>query len=143
MAFLGPDDILVIDKNNGTVQRIVNETLALQPLFDATVATKSERGMVGIAVSPKSTSNQEEEVNKQTPDKESDDETIMQIKTSTYSYTLQKQRIMMAMIKKVTIQWVIVFTGMNLITIASWITLNCYWIFPECPDLPITAAALS
>ena len=72
MAFLGPDDILVIDKNNGTVQRIVNETLALQPLFDATVATKSERGMVGIAVSPKSTSNQEEEVNKQTSEKESE-----------------------------------------------------------------------
>src|SRR4030095_14707329 len=45
MAFLGPDDILVIDKNNGTVQRIKNETLKLQPLLDATVATKSERGM--------------------------------------------------------------------------------------------------
>jgi glucose/arabinose dehydrogenase len=74
MAFLGPDDILVIDKNNGTVQRIVNETLALQPLFDATVATKSERGMVGIAVSPKSTSNQEEDVNEQTSQKESNDD---------------------------------------------------------------------
>ena len=71
MAFLGPDDILVIDKNNGTVQRIVNETLELQPLLDATVATKSERGMVGIAVTPKSTTNQEDD-NKQTPDKESD-----------------------------------------------------------------------
>ena len=71
MAFLGPDDILVIDKNNGTVQRIENETLKLQPLLDATVATKSERGMVGIAVTPKSATNQEDD-NKQTPDKESD-----------------------------------------------------------------------
>ncbi|HEX5979416.1 MAG TPA: hypothetical protein VFY68_19185, partial [Nitrososphaeraceae archaeon] len=59
MAFLGPDDILVIDKNNGTVQRIVNETLELHPLFDATVATKSERGMAGIAVAPKLNSSQD------------------------------------------------------------------------------------
>jgi aldose sugar dehydrogenase len=60
MAFLGADDILVIDKNNGTVQRIVNETLISQPLLDANVATKSERGMDGIAISPKSNSSQED-----------------------------------------------------------------------------------
>jgi glucose/arabinose dehydrogenase len=72
MAFLGPDDILVIDKNNGTVQRILNETLKLQPLLDTTVATKSERGMAGIAVASKSNIDQEEDNNKQTPDKESD-----------------------------------------------------------------------
>jgi hypothetical protein len=60
MAFLGPDDILVIDKNNGTVHRIVNETLISQPLLDANVATKSERGMVGIAISPKSIANQQD-----------------------------------------------------------------------------------
>jgi glucose/arabinose dehydrogenase len=71
MAFLGPDDILVIDKNAGTVQRIVNETLTPQPMFDAKVATKSERGMDGIAISPKSVGN-EEDNNKQKPDKNGD-----------------------------------------------------------------------
>jgi aldose sugar dehydrogenase len=71
MAFLGPDDILVLDKNEGTVQRIVNETLAPQPMLDANVATKSERGMVGIAISPKSVGN-EEDNSKQKPDKNSD-----------------------------------------------------------------------
>ena len=71
MAFLGPDDILVIDKNEGTVKRIVNETLTPPPMFDAKVATKSERGMDGIAISPKSVAN-EEDNNKQKPDKNRD-----------------------------------------------------------------------
>jgi glucose/arabinose dehydrogenase len=62
MAFLGPDDILVIDKNNGTVQRILNEKLGLQPLFDARVATKSERGMAGIAVALKSNASQDDTI---------------------------------------------------------------------------------
>jgi glucose/arabinose dehydrogenase len=73
MAFLGPNDILVIDKNNGTVQRIVNENLTSQPVFDAKVATKSERGMVGIAISPKSVGN-EADNSIQKPDKNSDAE---------------------------------------------------------------------
>jgi glucose/arabinose dehydrogenase len=58
MAFLGSDDILVVDKNEGTVKRIVNESIIPQPLFDANVATKSERGMVGIAISTKSIANE-------------------------------------------------------------------------------------
>jgi aldose sugar dehydrogenase len=51
MAFLGPDDILVLEKNNGTVRRIVNGTMLPEPLLDVSVANKSERGMLGIAVS--------------------------------------------------------------------------------------------
>ena len=50
MAFLGPNDILVLEKDDGTVQRIVNGTMSSQPLLQVPVATESERGMLGIAV---------------------------------------------------------------------------------------------
>jgi glucose/arabinose dehydrogenase len=59
MAFLGLDDILALDKNEGTVQRIVNETITSEPIFDAKVATKSERGMLGIAISSKYKTNEQ------------------------------------------------------------------------------------
>ena len=51
MAFLGPNDILVTEKTNGTVMRIVNGTLLKEPLLDVNVAVSDERGMLGIAVS--------------------------------------------------------------------------------------------
>jgi aldose sugar dehydrogenase len=51
MAFLGPNDILVLEKNDGTVNRIVNGTMLPHPLLDANVSTAAERGMLGIAVS--------------------------------------------------------------------------------------------
>jgi aldose sugar dehydrogenase len=51
MAFLGPNDILVLEKNNGTVRRIVNGVMLPDPLLDVNVANKNERGMLGIAVS--------------------------------------------------------------------------------------------
>jgi aldose sugar dehydrogenase len=58
MAFLGPNDILVNEKNNGTVQRIIDGKIQSQPLLDVSVANKVERGMIGIAVAkPNSTSN--------------------------------------------------------------------------------------
>ena len=50
MAFLGPDDILVLEKNNGTVQRIVNAQILPHPLLKVPVANKGETGMLGIAV---------------------------------------------------------------------------------------------
>jgi aldose sugar dehydrogenase len=56
MAFLGPNDILVLEKNKGTVQRIVNGKMLPEPLLDVNVATSVERCMCGIAVS-KSNSN--------------------------------------------------------------------------------------
>lgn len=49
MTFLN-DDILLLDKDNGTVNRIVNGSLVDGPLLDANVANKKERGMLGIAV---------------------------------------------------------------------------------------------
>ena len=57
MAFLGPNDILVLDKIKGTVNRIVNGTMLKKPLLDVNVATLSERGMLGIAVMPKHDNN--------------------------------------------------------------------------------------
>jgi glucose/arabinose dehydrogenase len=50
MAFLGPNDILVNEKLNGTVQRITNGKIQPQPVLDVSVANKNERGMLGIAV---------------------------------------------------------------------------------------------
>jgi glucose/arabinose dehydrogenase len=57
MAFLGPDDILVLEKEKGTVQRIVNGEMLPEPLLDVNVANKSERGMLGIAVTKNGTTN--------------------------------------------------------------------------------------
>ena len=50
MAFLGPDDILVLEKNEGTVRRIMNGVLLERPLLNVDVATDGERGMLGIAI---------------------------------------------------------------------------------------------
>ena len=50
MAFLGPNDILVLEKNNGTVQRIINGKMLPQPLLHVNVVNDSERGMLGIAI---------------------------------------------------------------------------------------------
>jgi len=50
-AFLGPNDILVTEKSNGTIQRVLNGHISKQPLLDVNVANKVERGMLGIAIS--------------------------------------------------------------------------------------------
>src|SRR5918911_3294497 len=50
MVFLGPNDILVTEKDAGTVRRIVNGTELQQPLLNASVATYGHRGMLGIAI---------------------------------------------------------------------------------------------
>ena len=50
MAFLGPNDILVTEKDAGTVRRIVNGIELQQPSLNVSVATYGHRGMLGIAV---------------------------------------------------------------------------------------------
>jgi aldose sugar dehydrogenase len=60
MAFLG-DDILVLEKNEGTVKRIQNGTVLSEPLLDVNVANKNERGMLGIAVESEPGFNQTKE----------------------------------------------------------------------------------
>jgi glucose/arabinose dehydrogenase len=52
MAFLDKDNILVLEKNNGTVKRIVNGVLLAEPVLDVNVANEDERGMLGIATFP-------------------------------------------------------------------------------------------
>jgi aldose sugar dehydrogenase len=56
MAFLGPDDILVLEKNEGTVERIVNGEMLPEPLLKVDVSSISERGMLGIAIAKDETS---------------------------------------------------------------------------------------
>ncbi len=51
IAFLGPNDILVLEKDKGTVQRIVNGKVLAEPLLEVNVADDGNRGMLGIAVS--------------------------------------------------------------------------------------------
>jgi aldose sugar dehydrogenase len=51
MAFLGPDDLLVLEKNTGKVKRIINGTILDQPVLDVNVANDVERGLLGIAIS--------------------------------------------------------------------------------------------
>ena len=55
IGFLGVNDILVLEKNNGTVQRIVNGKIIAEPLIKVAVANKGERGMLGIATDYNST----------------------------------------------------------------------------------------
>jgi glucose/arabinose dehydrogenase len=52
MSFLGPDDILVIEKNTGKVKEIKNGTV-IGTVLDVNVANVSERGLLGIATSDK------------------------------------------------------------------------------------------
>jgi glucose/arabinose dehydrogenase len=51
MAFLDSGDVIVLEKNNGTVRMIANGTLIEQPLLDVNVANFDTRGMLGIATS--------------------------------------------------------------------------------------------
>ena len=50
MAFLGPNDILVLEKNTGRVHRILNGKILPKPLLDVNVANQAERGLLGIAI---------------------------------------------------------------------------------------------
>jgi aldose sugar dehydrogenase len=50
MAFIGPDDILVLDRNEGIVHRILNGVMISEPVLDVNIATVGYRGMLGIDV---------------------------------------------------------------------------------------------
>jgi len=50
MAFLGPDDMLVLEKQTGKVQRVTGGTM--QTVLDLAVNNASERGLLGIALHP-------------------------------------------------------------------------------------------
>lgn len=48
MSFLGPDDFLVLDRNNGIVFRVTHG-IKSGPLLDVNVATRGYRGLLGVA----------------------------------------------------------------------------------------------
>jgi glucose/arabinose dehydrogenase len=52
MAFIGPDDILVLQKNDGKVRRVIAGVLQPGEVLDLNVDAQSERGLLGIAVHP-------------------------------------------------------------------------------------------
>ena len=58
IAFLGPNDMLVLEKNKGTVQRIVNGVKLGEPLIDLDVANTD--GLLGIAIEKNMTTNQKD-----------------------------------------------------------------------------------
>jgi glucose/arabinose dehydrogenase len=51
MAFLSQSDILVLEKDKGTVMRVIDGVVQPEPLLDVNVATEVERCMCGIAIS--------------------------------------------------------------------------------------------
>ena len=48
MAFLGPNDILVLEKNTGLIKRIKNGVILPASILDVNVATDSERGCLEL-----------------------------------------------------------------------------------------------
>jgi aldose sugar dehydrogenase len=51
MTFLGPNDILVLEKNKGTVERIVDRKMMRQPLLQVeNIGRQVDWGMLGIAI---------------------------------------------------------------------------------------------
>lgn len=50
MAFVGNDDILVLQKNDGRVRRVLGGVLQPQVALDVAVDDENERGLLGIAV---------------------------------------------------------------------------------------------
>ena len=52
MAFIGPGDILVLQKSDGRVRRVINGMLQPGQVLDVAVDSASERGLLGIAIHP-------------------------------------------------------------------------------------------
>jgi len=52
MAFLKRNDLLVLEKNSGKVQRVINGVVQPSPVLDLAVNSASERGLLGIALHP-------------------------------------------------------------------------------------------
>ena len=50
MAFLGPNDILVTEKETGKVMRVIDGQIQDTPVLDVAVANSIERGLLGIAL---------------------------------------------------------------------------------------------
>ena len=49
MAFINHNDFLILEKEKGTVRRVVNSTLLEHPILGLNVSTEIDRGLLGIA----------------------------------------------------------------------------------------------
>jgi aldose sugar dehydrogenase len=52
MVFIGLNDILVLQKQDGLVRRVLNGVLQPDPVLDVAVDNASERGLLGIVIHP-------------------------------------------------------------------------------------------
>jgi glucose/arabinose dehydrogenase len=50
MAFLGPDDFLILEKQTGTVKRVLDGSVLPDLVLDVDVSNFGEQGMLGIAI---------------------------------------------------------------------------------------------
>src|SRR5688572_33377263 len=64
MAFLGPNDFLVLEKNTGEVKRVVGGAVQ-STVLDLGVNFASERGLLGIALHPNFPRSEERRVGKE------------------------------------------------------------------------------
>jgi aldose sugar dehydrogenase len=62
MAFLGTNDILILEKNEGSVKRFVNGTILSEPLLNINISNENERGLLGIAASTHFFMNEKDEI---------------------------------------------------------------------------------
>jgi len=53
MAFIGRNDIFVLEKASGKVQRVIDGVIQATPALDLAVNSASERGLLGIALHPR------------------------------------------------------------------------------------------
>jgi glucose/arabinose dehydrogenase len=52
LAFIGANDMLVLEKNTGMVKRVIGGVVQAAPVLDLAVNFASERGLLGIALHP-------------------------------------------------------------------------------------------
>ena len=50
MAFIDSNDIMVVEKNKGTVRLIIDGQMLDEPLLDVNINARDERGLLGIAI---------------------------------------------------------------------------------------------
>src|SRR5919112_3814884 len=64
MAFLDVGEMLVLEKNSGTVRKIMENEILEEPLLEVNVASYVERGLLGIAIGNKSVFHNDNDVSK-------------------------------------------------------------------------------
>ena len=50
LAFLGPNDLLILEQYNGTVRRVKDGKIMSKPMMDVNVGNFTETGLLGIEI---------------------------------------------------------------------------------------------